>query len=378
MMPFRIFFAALFAAATLSGCNAGNPPPGDSPDDYVSALQAARTAKDEAFRRQPNQPVPPDKMGEFLPLKYFPPDPAYLAPASLKTAQERVIVEMPTSTGKIRQQHRVGVLEFTLKGKALTLGAFVEAGADVNRLFVPFSDMTSGTETYSAGRYLELDSEPIHLRAYQSVLKADGIDLDRKDYYERYLGYDDVGLFQALAGDRGVKTDAAKIDGWISAKARYVEEMLSNRSVLFQGAADCVRMFAARVPLAIASGALEPEIAIVLEHAGLRESFEGIASASDGVPGKPAPDLYLLAIKKLQQQLTKRSLGSSIDPSMCIAIEDSHWGLEAAAKAGLRTVAVTHTYRAAELGRADLIVERLSDLTISNVEAALRHNGRAG
>ena len=67
---------------------------------------------------------------------------------------------MPTSTGKIRKQQRVGVLEFTLKGQPLTLGAFVEAGADVNRLFVPFSDMTSGTETYAAGRYLELDRTP--------------------------------------------------------------------------------------------------------------------------------------------------------------------------------------------------------------------------
>ena len=215
--------------------------------------------------------MPPDKQDEFLPLKYFPPDPDYVVPASLKPASERTIVEMPTSTGKIRQQHRVGVLEFTLKGQPLTLGAFVEAGADVNRLFVPFSDMTSGTETYAAGRYLELDrtptglytidfnkaynpycyynadfdcpdpssgkssaaanscrrassvmlqavifdfdgviadSEPLHLRAYQAVLQAEGIELDKKDYYARYLGYDDAGLFEALAKDRGIAVDA--------------------------------------------------------------------------------------------------------------------------------------------------------------------------
>ena len=64
---------------------------------------------------------------------------------------------MPTSQGKIRKHQRVGVLEFTLKGQPLTLGAFVEAGAGLDRLFVPFSDMTSGMETYPAGRYLELD-----------------------------------------------------------------------------------------------------------------------------------------------------------------------------------------------------------------------------
>ena len=144
-------------AAALGACNAGNPPPAESEGDYVSQIQAARAAKDESFRTQPNQPVPPSKVNEFLPLKYFPPDPEYVVPASLKPAAERIVVEMPTSTGKLRKQQRVGVLEFTLKGQPLTLGAFVEAGADVNRLFVPFSDMTSGTETYAAGRYLELD-----------------------------------------------------------------------------------------------------------------------------------------------------------------------------------------------------------------------------
>jgi uncharacterized protein (DUF1684 family) len=156
-MRARRFLIAWTALVALNACNAGNPPPADNAGDYVVQIQAARAAQDEAFRNQPDQPVPPDKMDEFLPLKYFPPDPDYVVPASLKPADARVVVEMPTSAGKIRQQHRVGVLEFTLKGKPLTLGAFVEAGADVNRLFVPFSDMTSGTETYSAGRYLELD-----------------------------------------------------------------------------------------------------------------------------------------------------------------------------------------------------------------------------
>jgi uncharacterized protein (DUF1684 family) len=156
-MRVRRFLIAWTALVALDACNAGNPPPADNAGDYVARIQAGRAAQDEAFRNQPNQPVPPDKMDEFLPLKYFPPDPDYMVPASLKPAESRVLVEMPTSAGKIRQQHRVGVLEFTLKGKPLTLGAFVEAGADVNRLFVPFSDMTSGTETYSAGRYLELE-----------------------------------------------------------------------------------------------------------------------------------------------------------------------------------------------------------------------------
>jgi uncharacterized protein len=148
---------AVLASAVLTGCNAGNPPPEETGGEYVIRLQADREAKDQAFRNQPNDPVPPDKVKEFLPLKYFPPDPEYAVPALLTPATERIVVEMVTSAGKIRKQERVGVLEFTLKGQSLTLGAYVEEGASLNRLFVPFKDMTSGTETYAAGRYLELD-----------------------------------------------------------------------------------------------------------------------------------------------------------------------------------------------------------------------------
>jgi uncharacterized protein (DUF1684 family) len=144
-------------ALLLVGCNAGNPPPAETGVDYVGQIQTDRAAKDDAFRKQANQPVPPDKVSEFLPLKYFPPDPDYSVPAALTPSTERIVVQMPTSGGKIRNQRRVGTLEFTLKGQPLTLPAYVEEGADLNRLFVPFSDMTSGTETYSAGRYLELD-----------------------------------------------------------------------------------------------------------------------------------------------------------------------------------------------------------------------------
>jgi beta-phosphoglucomutase len=215
------------------------------------------------------------------------------------------------------------------------------------------------------------DSEPLHLRAYQAVLQADGIDLHKSDYYARYLGYDDLGLFEALAKDRHISLSDEKIDEWIAAKSSIVEEMLAGDAILFPGAAACVKMFAEQVPLAVASGALEPEIQIVLEHAGLRSYFAAIASASDGVRGKPSPDLYLLAMAKL-----KHRLPDPFDPAACIAIEDSRWGLEAAQRAGLRCVAVTHTYPAAELGNADLVVAALGDVTLSKIEALLSERPR--
>ena len=157
MKHLRAIVLLMAAGIVAAACNAGNPPPAESEGDYATQIQSARAALDQVYRNQPDKPVPAAKVNEFLPLKYFPPDPGYVVPASLNPSKERIVVEMPTSQGKIRKHQRVGVLEFTLKGQSLTLGAFVEAGAGLDRLFVPFSDMTSGTETYAAGRYLELD-----------------------------------------------------------------------------------------------------------------------------------------------------------------------------------------------------------------------------
>jgi len=206
------------------------------------------------------------------------------------------------------------------------------------------------------------DSEPLHLRAYQQVLQTEGIELTREEYYARYLGFDDSGLFRALAKDRGISITDEKVDGWIDVKTQIVEDLLTSDAILFPGAVTCIQTLAKSRPLAIASGALEPEIALVLNHTGLADCFKAISSASDGVRGKPAPDLYLLALAKLRDHLEVNAGG-------CVAIEDSHWGLEAARLAGLRTVAITHTYPAAELTRADLVVDRLSEITLPRLES---------
>jgi hypothetical protein len=132
-----------------------NAPPDDK--DYVARIAADRTAKDSAFQ-QDDDPVPADRKAELLPLAYFAIDPQYNVPASLKPSDDDTVIQMPTSTGGQRQMRRVGRLEFSLKGQPLQLTAFVEVGApNLDRLFVPFIDLTSGTETYPAGRYIDLD-----------------------------------------------------------------------------------------------------------------------------------------------------------------------------------------------------------------------------
>ena len=142
-------------AIAVTAC--GTSAPADPAMDYASVVQAERARKDEAFRRQVDQPIPLAKQPYFLPLKYFPIDPAYAVTASFTPAAGRTPLKMPTSTGLMRDMEQVGTLAFTLKGQLLTLGAYLEIGTPPDRLFVPFTDLTSGTETYAAGRYLELD-----------------------------------------------------------------------------------------------------------------------------------------------------------------------------------------------------------------------------
>jgi uncharacterized protein (DUF1684 family) len=130
-------------------------------EDYTAKIAAIREAKDASFQSDPQSPVPADKKASLLPLAYYPIDESYAVPASLEPAAERTRIQVPTSTGKIRNIERIGTLKFTLQGKPMRLTAFVDVESpQVNRLFVPFADYTSGTETYPAGRYMELDPTP--------------------------------------------------------------------------------------------------------------------------------------------------------------------------------------------------------------------------
>ena len=142
------------AIALVAGCR--NRPPDDT-KSYVEEIASARARKDATFKNG-SEPVPENQKVELLPLAYFPVDPSYSVPAILRPSTDRATLQMPTSTGGQRQMRRVGTLEFALKSQPLRLTAFVEVGSpNLDHLFVPFTDLTSGTETYPGGRYLDLD-----------------------------------------------------------------------------------------------------------------------------------------------------------------------------------------------------------------------------
>ena len=202
------------------------------------------------------------------------------------------------------------------------------------------------------------DSEPLHLRAYQEVLSALGVTLTPHEYYAHYLGYDDEGVFTTLAAAHGFELDARRLDALVAEKGRVLDAIIESGDLLYPGAVSCVERMAAAFPLGIASGALRHEIEGVLRDNSLYHHFRFIVASGDTLVSKPAPDPYRRAVEL-----------HAVMPSECLAIEDSHWGVESAKAAGLWCVAITNTYPRDQLALADRVIDSLDELTPAFVEA---------
>jgi beta-phosphoglucomutase len=207
------------------------------------------------------------------------------------------------------------------------------------------------------------NSEPLHLLAFQRVLADEGVDLSSRDYYARYLGYDDAGAFEAIGRDRGIPMSYERVAALVERKGECMQRLLHSGSVLFPGAVEFVREAARAVPIAIASGALRHEILATIEAAEVGDAFTVIVAAGDTLEGKPSPAPYRLAFERLREQS-----GRDLDPRRSVAIEDSRWGLESARGAGLRLVGVTSSYSPDELPGAELVVDGLRSLTLPDLD----------
>jgi len=149
-------FVGFVGFVLVAACS--SKPPEDT-RDYATRIASDRAAKDEFFRKN-NDPIPEARKKELLPLAYFAIDAAYDVPASLTPSDDKTIIDMPTSTGTPRKMRKAGSLTFSLKGQTRSITAFYDLTGTPDHLSVMFRDLTSGTETYPGGRYLDLDRNP--------------------------------------------------------------------------------------------------------------------------------------------------------------------------------------------------------------------------
>lgn len=204
-----------------------------------------------------------------------------------------------------------------------------------------------------------VNDETVHLAAFQDALAPLGVTLTEAEYWEKYLGFDDVGAFGAILRDAGRPADAPFIASLVEAKRPLYRARAEANLPLFSGASELIRRRASTGPVGIVSGALRDEIELGLAALGVRELIVSIVAAEDTRASKPDPHGYLLGIDALSALVPREQA------QRALVIEDSLAGIESAKSAGLPCIAVGHSYSEAELVAhgADLVVPDLTYIT---------------
>jgi len=127
--------------------------------EWKAAIEKERKIKDRFFRsRYPGSPIPFEERAEFKGLNYFPPDPVYRFELELHEHEEKKLVKIAYTKGREQDFLRWGEFRFKFGNKEQVIQAYKSA-TEKERLFIPFSDATSGQETYGGGRYLDLEPD---------------------------------------------------------------------------------------------------------------------------------------------------------------------------------------------------------------------------
>ncbi|MBO1331357.1 HAD family phosphatase [Streptomyces sp. VRA16 Mangrove soil] len=171
-----------------------------------------------------------------------------------------------------------------------------------------------------------VDSQAANYRAMAQTLAVEGVELEQ-DWFDSRTGLSSADMITALAAERSLRL------------TRTVPELVAKRDELFLSVAHTVRpharvqavveQAAGRIPVAVASGSTRAMIDAALRHQPFSETFDLIVTRDDVERGKPAPDIFLTAARRL-----------GVQPRACLVYEDSDEGIAAAEAAGMRVIDV--------------------------------------
>ncbi|QMT59499.1 HAD family phosphatase [Legionella sp. PC997] len=196
-----------------------------------------------------------------------------------------------------------------------------------------------------------LDSEPLHYETCCEVLKPLGISISYSEYVENYLGLADKELFPKLLHNVGIHRSNEEIKRLIQKKTELYIQIINTRDSLplIVDFEQFIFKVASKVnKIAICSGSSRSEIAAVLSRVRqgkLQTYFDSIVTTEDVQSGKPSPEGYLLAARRL-----------NVLPGRCLVIEDTLHGIKAAKAAGMQVIGLTTTYDRNHFLIADQVV----------------------
>ena len=189
------------------------------------------------------------------------------------------------------------------------------------------------------------DDEPILCEIFGELFAARGKPMSAQEYFDEVAGLSDPEIVRTWLG-----RDYPDVDAIVEERIRRYRAAVADGSSIPDEAREAVRYAAARVPVAIVSGAAREEIEPVLEAAGLAETIGTVVPADDVSRGKPDPEGYVRALELLDGGIEAREV---------VAIEDTEAGVAAAKGAGMRCLAVLGTLAPERLRAADEIVEQV-------------------
>jgi HAD superfamily hydrolase (TIGR01509 family) len=201
-----------------------------------------------------------------------------------------------------------------------------------------------------------LDSEQ-HWNRAKEALVHDAGGTWREEAPHDMMGMSSPEWSAYLHDELGVPLDPATIDREVVSR---MESLYRERLPVLPGAVEAVRGLAERWPLGLASSSNREVIDLALELAGLAGDFAVTVSSEEVARGKPAPDVYLEAARRLGAR-----------PAACVAVEDSSNGLRAAAAAEMTVIGVPNPHYppdADALSLAAVTLKTLHELTPELVE----------
>jgi beta-phosphoglucomutase len=187
--------------------------------------------------------------------------------------------------------------------------------------------------------------EPIMCAIYEELFAEQGRPMSEREYYDTLAGNTEEAIIGGWLGVGGEKLDAL-----VAERIRRYSDAVADGSTVTPEVREAVRYAAARVPVAVVSGAFREEIEPVLAAAGVRDLFAFLVTADDVVIGKPDPEGYELLVARL---------GDGIRPDDVVVFEDTEAGIAAAKGAGVRCLAVRGTLPDERLVLADELVDRI-------------------
>ena len=204
-----------------------------------------------------------------------------------------------------------------------------------------------------------VDTSPYHEEAWRETFFKRGVEFTEKDFRRSFGQRNDT----IITGVLGKPPSQKVIDSIADEKEASFRRKICQQIEPLPGVTQLLSVLtAAGFRQALATSAPLQNVRLVMKDLGIEGYFEGVVTEKDVTDGKPSPQGFLLAARKL-----------GVEPEDCIVIEDAVVGVAAAKRAGMGCVAVTNTHPRGRLGEADLIVGSLEDVTVVDLEGLLGH-----